>query len=140
MKKLISSLFALAVIVSMTVLTSCGGGVDNAKVGKIVEKSNNNEQLTEADYGTLLDYVDAAMDDALPIFKDVQAAIADGDMEKVASLKEKAEKLETKYPYMNEALSIIEYADDSELGAANQEKGKKILEKMTSVGLNPAMF
>lgn len=140
MKKLISSLFALAVIVSMTVLTSCGGGVDNAKVGKIVEKSNNNEQLTEADYGTLLDYIDAAMDDALPIYKDVQAAIADGDMEKVVSLKEKAEKLETKYPYMTEALSIIEYADDSELGAANQEKGKKILEKMTSVGLNPAMF
>lgn len=97
MKKLVSTLFALAVIVSMTVLTSCSGGPSNESVGKIVEKYNNGDQLTEADYSTLLDYADAAFDEALPVAKEAQEAVNSGDMDKLKKIQEKSEKIESKY-------------------------------------------
>ncbi|MDE6756915.1 MAG: hypothetical protein K2J66_07195 [Muribaculaceae bacterium] len=131
MKKLISTLFALAVIVSMTVLTSCGSKVDNATVGKIVEKYDNGDDLTEAEYGTLLDYVDAAMDDALPIIKDMQDAVADGDMVKLQKLTKKGEELDGKYEYMDKAGKILDKVDESELGEANVKKIEALAKKIS---------
>lgn len=131
MKKLISTLFALAVIVSMTVLTSCGSKVDNATVGKIVEKYDNGDDLTEAEYGTLLDYVDAAMDDALPIIKDMQDAVADGDMVKLQKLTKKGEELDGKYEYMDKAGRILDKVDESELGEANVKKIEALAKKIS---------
>lgn len=131
MKKLVSTLFALAVIVSMTVLTSCSGGPSNESVGKIVEKYNNGDQLTEADYSTLLDYADAAFDEALPVAKEAQEAVNSGDMDKLKKIQEKSEKIESKYKYMEEAMNIVEKADVDELGAANGEKLLKLAKKIT---------
>ena len=131
MKKLIWTLFAFAVIVSMTVLTSCGSKVDNATVGKIVEKYDNGDDLTEAEYGTLLDYVDAAMDDALPIIKDMQDAVADGDMVKLQKLTKKGEELDGKYEYMDKAGKILDKVDESEIGEANVKKIEALAKKIS---------
>ena len=140
MKKLISSMFALAVIVSMTVLTSCGGG-SKVDVSKVIENYNKGEQLTQADYSALLDYVDAAMDEALPIVKEIQEAAMNGDQSKIESLQKKAENLENKFPDMEKALDIIENASDADMGAANVEKGKKLIKKMTeSTGMSMEDF
>lgn len=132
MKKLFATLFSLALIVSLTTLTSCGGP-SNESVKKIIEKYDNDVDLTEADYSTLLDYVDAGMDDVIPVMKDAQDAAKDGDMKKLQKLQEKAEKLQEKYTYMDEVLEIIERADDDELGEANTKKAEKLLEKISSM-------
>ena len=140
MKKLFSTLFALAVIVSMTVLTSCSGGPSNESVGKIIEKYNSGDQLTEADYGTIIDYVDAAMDDVLPIYQEVQKAYENQDMDKIKSLQEKSMKLQEKYSKMDGAIAIMDSADDAELGEANVEKAKKLIEKMQNAGISMGDF
>lgn len=140
MKKLFSTLFALAVIVSMTVLTSCSGGPSNESVGKIIEKYNSGDQLTEADYGTIIDYVDAAMDDVLPIYQEVQKAYENQDMDKIKSLQEKSMKLQEKYSNMDGAIAIMDRADDAELGEANVEKAKKLVEKMKNAGISVGDF
>lgn len=140
MKKLFSTLFALAVIVSMTMLTSCSGGPSNESVGKIIEKYNNGDQLTEADYGTVIDYVDAAMDDVIPLYKEVQDAQENSDMDKLKSLQDKAMKLQEKYSKMDGAIAIMDSTDDAELGEANVEKAKKLIEKMQNAGISMGDF
>lgn len=131
MKKLFSTLFALAVIVSMTMLTSCSSGPSNESVGKIIEKYNNGDQLTEADYGTLLDYAEVAFDEVLPVAKEIQEAVKSDDRDKINKLQEKSEKIVSKYKYMEVAMDIVEKADVEELGAANGEKVLKLVKKIT---------
>lgn len=140
MKKLFSTLFALAVVVSMTMLTSCSGGPSNESVGKIIEKYQNGDKLTEADYGTVIDYVDAAMDDVIPLYKEVQEAQENSDMDKLKSLQDKAMKLQEKYSKMDGAIAIMDSADDAELGEANVEKAKKLIEKMQNAGISMGDF
>lgn len=141
MKKLFSTLFAFAVIVSMTMLTSCSSGPSNESVGKIVEKYQNGDQLTEADYTTLLDYAEAALDEALPVAKEAQEIAKSGDMDKIKKFQEKSEKIESKYKYMEEAMDIVENADVEELGAANGEKVLKLVKKITdSTGMSMEDF
>lgn len=141
MKKLFSTLFALAVIVSMTMLTSCSSAPSNESVGKIVEKYNNGDKLTEADYTTLLDYAEAALDEALPVAKEAQEIAKSGDMDKIKKFQEKSEKIESKYKYMEEAMDIVENADVEELGAANGEKVLKLVKKITdSTGMSMEDF
>lgn len=140
MKKLFSTLFALAVVVSMTMLTSCSSGPSNESVGKIIEKYQNGDKLTEADYGTVIDYVDAAMDDVIPLYKEVQEAQENSDMDKLKSLRDKAMKLQEKYSKMDGAIAIMDSADDAELGEANVEKAKKLIEKMQNAGISMGDF
>lgn len=140
MKKLFSTLFALAVVVSMTMLTSCSSGSSNESVGKIIEKYQNGDKLTEADYGTVIDYVDAAMDDVIPLYKEVQEAQENSDMDKLKSLRDKAMKLQEKYSKMDGAIAIMDSADDAELGEANVEKAKKLIEKMQNAGISMGDF
>lgn len=141
MKKLFSTLFALAVIVSMTMLTSCSSGPSNESVGKIIEKYNNGDKLTEADYTTLLDYAEAAFDEALPVAKEAQEIAKSGDMDKIKKFQEKSEKIESKYKYMEAAMDIVENADVEELGAANGEKVLKLVKKITdSTGMSMEDF
>lgn len=141
MKKLFSTLFALAVIVSMTMLTSCSNGPSNESVGKIIEKYNNGDKLTEADYTTLLDYAEAALDEALPVAKEAQEIAKSGDMDKIKKFQEKSEKIESKYKYMEAAMDIVENADVEELGAANGEKVLKLVKKITdSTGMSMEDF
>lgn len=140
MKKLVSALFALAVIVSMTVLTSCSSGPSNESVGKIIEKYNSGEEMTEADYGTIIDYVDAAMDDVIPLYKEIQKAQESNDMDKLKSIREKAMKLQEKYSNMDGAIAIMDRADDAELGEANVKKATKLIEKMSKAGISMSDF
>ncbi len=134
MKKIFSAMCAIALMVSMTVIASCSSKPDDAAAGKIIEKAQT-EDLTESDYGTLLDYIDGAMDDVLPLFEKIQKASEDGDFDKVMSFTEEAQKLEAKYSNLQDALDLIEDVSDEAIGSANVEKGKKILEKMQKAGI-----
>ena len=125
----------------MTMLTSCSSGPSNESVGKIVEKYNNGDKLTEADYTTLLDYAEAALDEALPVAKEAQEIAKSGDMDKIKKFQEKSEKIESKYKYMEAAMDIVENADVEELGAANGEKVLKLVKKITdSTGMSMEDF
>ena len=126
MKKLISSLFAFAVIFSMTVLASCGGAPN---VSKIIEKHDNGEALTEADYSALIDYADAAMDDAISILKEMQEASEKGDFDALKDVEKKGKDFEAKYPDLNNVADIIENVSDEELRESNVAKAEKMLEK-----------
>ena len=126
MKKLISSLFAFAVIFSMTVLASCGGAPN---VSKIIEKHDNGEALTEADYSALIDYADAAMDEVIPILKELTEATEKGDFDAVKDFDKKAEDLDAKYPDMSKVVTIIDSASSEDLGESNAAKAQKLMEK-----------
>lgn len=126
MKKLFSSLLTLAVVAVMAVLTSCGGGAPD--VTSIVDKYNNGEELTDADYSALLDYTNAALDEALPLAKEAMAAMEDGDMEKVASLEEESKAIEAKYEHMEIVGQIIAGAQ-SGFSEENMEKAAEIAKK-----------
>lgn len=132
MKKLLKTLFAFAIVVSMSVLASCGGAPSNEEVGKLLEKYNDEGELTQAEYGMLIDYIDAVSDDALPLAKKLNAAYKEDDMDKVSDLMDEAAELEGKYPYAEAVLAIIEHTSDEELGEANCKKGEKVIEKMMS--------
>lgn len=133
MKKLFTTMFSLALIISLSVLASCGGAPSKASVDKVIEKYDASEELTESDYSVLIDYISAAMDDALPLAKEMKKAYENDDYDKIEKLQKKAEKIEEKYPDMEDALSIIQRADDDELGTKNVEKAKKLLRKMTDI-------
>ena len=126
-------MFSLALILSLSVLASCGGAPSKESVDKVIEKYDDSEDLTEADYSVLIDYISAAMDDALPIAKEMKKAYENDDYDKLEKLQEKAQKIEEKYPDMEEALRIIQRADDDELGTKNVEKAKKLLKKMADI-------
>lgn len=130
MKKLFTALFSMALIVSMTVLASCGGAPSGNDVKKVVEKYQNNDELTKADYEVLLDYVEAAMDEAIPLAKEITKAYEDGDDSKIEKLQAKSEKLESKYGYMEEAINIIENASDEDLGDKGVKLASKLIEFM----------
>lgn len=72
MKKLISTIFAFVAIALMTVLSSCGGAPSNEDAGKIINKFESGDKLSESDYGTLISYISAAVDDIAPINKEIQ--------------------------------------------------------------------
>ena len=126
MKKLISSLFAFAVIFSMTVLASCGGAPN---VSKIIEKHDNGEALTEADYSALIDYANAAMDEVIPILKEITEASEKGDFDAIKDIEEKGKELEAKYSDMDKVVDIIDSASSEDLGESNTAKAKKMFEK-----------
>ena len=130
MKKLISSLFAFAVIFSMTVLASCGGAPN---VSKIIEKHDNGEALTEADYSALIDYANAAMDEVIPILKELTEATEKGDFDAVKDFDKKAEDLDAKYPDMSKVVTIIDSASSEDLGESNAAKAQKLMEKFGEV-------
>lgn len=123
-------MFTMALVMSLTVLASCGGAPSNAEVGKIIDKYDETGELTEGEWGTLLDYIDAGLNDALPLAKEAQKAIADDDYDKLEKLEAKGEKLEEKYPHMDKVERIFNRVDEDEIGAANIKKAEKIKERM----------
>ena len=72
MKKLITAVFTFVAIASMTVLSSCGGAPSNEEVGEIINKFESGDKLSEGDYGTLISYISAAVDDIASINKEIQ--------------------------------------------------------------------
>lgn len=132
MKKLFSTLFAFAMIMSLTALASCskkeGEGKNvptSSEVAKILDKSD----LTNADYSVLLDYVEGAFDEMLPWWKELKAGES-GDFDKAEEIAKKAEAIEKKYDMMNKVIPVVENASDEQLG----EKGKNLMEKMQASG------
>lgn len=138
MKKLFSTLFAFAVIVSMTVLTSCGGSSapSNEDVKTVIDKADKGTALTESDWTVIIDYVDAAMDDMIPMYKDINAAQESGDYSKIEKMQDKAQELTEKYKYLFEAIAVMENCDDdTEIGKSNEEKAEKLIKKMSEAGI-----
>lgn len=129
MKKLFTAMFTLAMIISLSVLTSCGGAPSNNDVKKIIEKYDDKGELSEKEYGVLIDYFDAAMDEALPIAKEMMKAQKNGDYDKAEELNKKGEKIGEKYKYSQEAFDIISSASEKELGKSNAQKAKKLASK-----------
>lgn len=74
MKKFITAVFTFVAIASMTVLSSCGGAPSNEEVGEIINKFESGDKLSEGDYGTLIRYISAAVDDIASINKEIQEA------------------------------------------------------------------
>lgn len=133
MKKLFSTLFAFAMIMSLTALASCskkeGEGKNvptSSEVAKILDKSD----LTNAYYSVLLDYVEGAFDEMLPLMEEAQKAGESGDFDKAEEIAKKAEAIEKKYDMMNKVIPVVENASDEQLG----EKGKNLMEKMQASG------
>lgn len=71
MKKIFATIFAFIAIASMTMLSSCGGAPSNEEVGEIIYKYESHDKLSERDYGTLIRYISAAVDDIAPINKEM---------------------------------------------------------------------
>lgn len=128
MKKLISSLFA--VVLSVVVLSSCGGGVPD--VSSIVDKYNNGEELTEADYSTLLDYMEEAMSELLPIAQEAQEAAENEDMAKVMEIGKEAEAIVKNYEHADAVGNILRSAD---LDEANAERLNELMEKAMDIAM-----
>lgn len=129
MKKLFTAMFSLAMIISLSVLTSCGGAPSNSDVKKVIEKYDDKGEISEKDYSALLDYLDAAMDEALPLVKDMKKAQENDDDDEIEAIEKKAEKLESKYEYFEDVLKIISNASDEDLGKSNVKKAKDLLGK-----------
>lgn len=128
MKKLISSLFA--VVLSVVVLSSCGGAPD---VSGILDKHDAGETLTEADYSTLLDYMEGAMSEMLPIAKEAQEAVANEDMEKAMEISQEVEAIAKKYEHADAVGNLLRSAN---LDEANAERLEKLMEKAMEVAMS----
>lgn len=105
MKKLI---FILSVVFSLSILGACGHSETDYKT--VYEKTQNNEDLTEADYDIMLDYID-----------DVISAVG-----KVKNRKQ-LEELEDKYPYAEDFMKELMYGiEDEDIQSKLADKAKKV--------------
>lgn len=132
MKKVMSALFALVVLASMCVLTSCGSSApSNEEVKKVVDKHDEGEELTEGDYSIAVDYLVASFEEALPIMKKINDAQNDGDFEKAKKIKdEEIAKLEEKYKYTQDVLFILEgNCHENIIGEKNYKKIEDLRKK-----------
>lgn len=137
MKKLFTTMFSLALILSLTVLSSCSSGPSSESVKQIIDKYDNDDKLTEADYGVLIDYMSAGIDEAIPLAKDLNKAIEKGDYEKAEKIAEKAEEIEKKYPHMTKVADIFDSGvNEDDLGEANVKKIEKLADKLSEAGLS----
>lgn len=127
MKKLITAMFALAMVVSMTVLSSCGAP-SSAEIEKIIEKYDDDEELTPSDYNDLASYVEAAIDEVEPLFERMEKAKDNDDYDKAEEIRDQINDLNDKYEYYNKALRILRRADSDDLGSAKSYV-KKVLKK-----------
>ncbi|MDE6317840.1 MAG: hypothetical protein K2L73_05530 [Muribaculaceae bacterium] len=134
MKKVFAKLFGLALIVSLSVLSSCGGAPSNEEVKAITEKHIST--VTDSEYGKLIDYVGAAINDALPVVKKINEAKEAGDYDNLEKLYNERKEIQEKYPYMSEAMSIVNRAVNlDEISSSNMKKIEKISEKVMDAGV-----
>lgn len=118
-------MFAFAMILTMSVLSSCSSTPSNEEVKSILDK----EKLTEADYGKLIDYVDASLDATLPVLNKVKDAQKDGDFSKLSGLESDVKEIQAKYPYAQHALFVVETASKEDLGESNAKKYDSVISK-----------
>lgn len=125
MKKIFATLCSLALFLSLTVLASCGGAPSNAEVKSILDK----DELTQSDYTKLIDYMEAAYGEAMPIYEKQREAKKNDDMDKVMKLQEEGLAITKKYEYMSAVSRMVDRASDDELGESNVKKLEAIKEK-----------
>lgn len=120
MKKLFSIFFTLSLLVAMTGFTSCKGGdgddsdgegggkPSKAKVEKVIDKYDNGDDLTDADYNVLLSYAEAALKEITKPRKDYLRANETDDVELERKAKQQMEKIADKYDLMEYVGNILE--------------------------------
>lgn len=119
MKKFFKLFLPLAICFAVIGVTACGSSeVTSAEVEKILEKYDDEGQLSAGEYNKLIDYLNSAIDEVTPVFEQMKKASAKDDYEKVERLNDKLSDLEDKYEYYSKALRIIRHADKEELGSA----------------------
>lgn len=128
MKKLITSLFAFAAILSMTVLSSCGGGAPDVK--DIIKKYDAGEKLTEGDYSELIDYLEASFDELIPLAKEYEKINTLTEYEDRKALKEKIFLKQFEYANQDKVGLILDCALEEELGMENYDRFQKLLEEV----------
>ncbi len=116
MKKVLSFAFLAVVLI----MTACSGA---AGADAVAEKINKNEQLSQADYTVMIDYLDKAMDEAQKIIKD-----ANGDTEK---LKNSEDKMQKEFPHAELFIKTLSSAKD--IDDANQKKLKDLFAKIMTI-------
>lgn len=125
MKKLITAIFSFAMMMTMTVLASCGAP-SSADIEKIIDKYNENEELTPGDYDDLICYVNAALDEVEPLFEKMEKAKDNDDYDRAEEIRDQIDELNDKYEYYDKAMRIIRRADSDDLGAAKANAKKLI--------------
>lgn len=121
-------MLSLVLMASFAILSSCGGVPGNDEIEKILEKYDDDDELTESDYNTLIKYVDCAIDEVTPLFKERKKAEKDDDYDVLDRLDEKIDELQDKYEYYGKALRVIRRASEDELGGA-YSNAKKLMRK-----------
>lgn len=121
-------MLSLVLMASFSILSSCGGAPSNDEIEKILEKYDDDDELTESDYNSLIKYVDCAIDEVTPLFKERKKAEKDDDFDALDRLDEKIDELQDKYEYYGKALRVIRRASEDELGGA-YSNAKKLMRK-----------
>lgn len=140
MKKIFATLFAFAAIASMTMLTSCGGAPSNEEIKKIVDRydeGGGSNELNDKDYDMLISYLEAAVNEALPLAKEMKKADENDDYDKVKELNKKNEQLEEKYSELPGVIRIFNDVDEHEMGDTRYAKIEKLRDKSKNEGLTP---
>lgn len=142
MKKIFNIFMTLSLLVAMTGFISCkGGDSDNsdggsgdgkpsdAKVEKVIEKYDNGDDLSDADYDVLLSYAESALQEFTKPRKDYLRAneINDVDLERKA--KQQMEKISKKYSLIEQVGNILEYTEYN-MSSKNQKRYDKFLDKV----------
>lgn len=123
MKKILG--IALTALMMVLLLPACGGN----SAEDVAKKVKDGAELTQADYGVMLDYVTEA-------FKEV-SAIDTKDKEKA---KEEADRLQKKYTYTEEFVEALQ-KNEGNFDDSNKKKYQnlqKIVLKM--MGIDPALL
>lgn len=138
MKKLITMLFSLAVIASMTVFTSCGGSSKvptSAEISSILQKSYSD--LTEKDGDMLVNYFVAYVDEATPLAKELNKAIESQDKDKIAELRQKIDELQDgKYKNVRTVINRLMHSIPEKVGKSNLSKFGKTYNNAVKEGLD----
>lgn len=128
MKKLLTGIFSIMMLLSLAVMSSCGGAPTSAEIEKIVDKYDDDMPLTADDYNDLISYIDAALDEVGSLYAKWEKAEELGQYRKIEEYEAQEDALKEKYEYYSKALRIIKRADDDDLGSA-KANARKLLKK-----------
>lgn len=117
MKK-IKNFIMVSLMALMMTLISCGDSTLKA-INKKIEKEGTSATFTQKEYAAMADYLDK---NYMKMFKEFSKMDYEDD-----DIEEKLDKLENKYPNINEYMMILAFADaEGELDKKNSMKWKKI--------------
>lgn len=112
-------LAVVAVLVMGLGLASCGNGAPSA--ADVAKKIDAKEQLSQADYGSILDYCGDYAKKAQQYFDVINAQPNDSTVEYANAAADMA-KLVEQYPYLDMFRSVVYNLTTTDLDEANQKK------------------